>query len=172
MAVLLLLGLVGLVSTEVYNTAPPELSVIAADGSLFDATAVLRLFGDVNRSDPAGAAFLDGLLAPNGGAYSIQEKRSLLGGLDMMPTGDTGDVACRKAGPVFGLLFMLHVPSCPPALLPPPSRSLSGHIGAHQLTHGKVVTVLILPAPRPNTHTHSFGSPPHTQRDRSTPKPS
>eukprot|EP01079_Euglenida_sp_SAG-EU17-18_P010755 gene10755-1954_t len=82
------------VSADQYHEHSPTLGVWTTDG-FFDATDVLRLFGDVNRSDPAGADLLAGLLAPAGGAYALQEKRSLLGSIDLSSSSDTGDVACQ-----------------------------------------------------------------------------
>lgn len=68
----------------------PHLSVQLAGGEPdFDATDVLLVFGNLSR---AQAARLQG---PTGGSYALQEKRGLLGSLDLLPTADTGDVACQ-----------------------------------------------------------------------------
>ena len=69
--------------------ARPALSVQLADGGVFDASDVLYVFGNLSR---AQAMRLQG---PSGGSYALQEKRGLLGSLDLLPTSDTGDVACQ-----------------------------------------------------------------------------
>eukprot|EP01044_Picomonas_judraskeda_P012560 COSAG03_NODE_1810_length_3483_cov_1.786643_1_plen_165_part_00 len=69
--------------------ARPALSVQLADGGVFDASDVLFVFGNLSR---AQALRLQG---PSGGSYALQEKRGLLGSLDLLPTSDTGDVACQ-----------------------------------------------------------------------------
>lgn len=50
---------------------------------------MLFVFGNLSR---AQASRLQG---PSGGSYALQEKRGLLGSLDLLPTSDTGDVACQ-----------------------------------------------------------------------------
>lgn len=65
------------------------------DGTYFNATDVLHVFGGIDRSTDAGAASAVPLQGPHGGSYSLTEKRSLLGGMDLLPTSDGGDVACQ-----------------------------------------------------------------------------
>lgn len=84
-----------LVAFRVAACASASLGAWLSDGSYFNATDVLQVFGGIDRSTAAGAASVVPLQAPSGGAYALQEKRSLLGSMDLLPTGDGGDVACQ-----------------------------------------------------------------------------
>ena len=66
--------------------APPALTAFRRDGSAFDASDVLRTFGNLSRAEAASLQV---------GGFALQEKRSLLGDLDLLPTSDGGDVACQ-----------------------------------------------------------------------------
>ena len=72
--------------------ATPSVGVWFANGTFFDASDVLRTFGGIDRSTPAGAATAATL---QNGSYALTEKRSLLGSLDLLPTADGGDIACQ-----------------------------------------------------------------------------
>ena len=73
--------------------ASPSVGAWLSDGTFFNATDVLHVFGGIDRSTDAGAASVAPLQAPKGGSYSLTETRSLLGSMDLLPTRDGGDVA-------------------------------------------------------------------------------
>ena len=66
--------------------APPVLTAFRLDGSAFDASDVLRTFGNLSRAEAANLQVR---------SFALQEKQSLLGDLDLLPTSDGGDVACQ-----------------------------------------------------------------------------
>lgn len=79
----------------VASANPPSIGAWLTDGTFFNATDVLHVFGGIDRSTESGAASVLPLQAPLGGSYSLTEKRSLLGSMDLLPTPDGGDVACQ-----------------------------------------------------------------------------
>ena len=76
-------------------SSSPSIGAWLADGTFFNGSDVLHVFGGIDRSTDAGAASVTPLQAPHGGAYSLTETRSLLGSMDLLPTRDGGDVACQ-----------------------------------------------------------------------------
>ena len=93
MALPLLLPLA--LQAAVSDCSAPSVGAWLADGTFFNATDVLQVFGGIDRSTDAGAAAVAPLQAPDGGAYALTETRSLLGSMDLLPTRDGGDVACQ-----------------------------------------------------------------------------
>ena len=76
--------------------APPTLTAFKRDGTAVDASDVLRIFGNLTRAEAVNLQV---------GSYALQEKRSLLGDLDLLPQSDTGDVACQGSMNAKPMLF-------------------------------------------------------------------
>ena len=107
--------------------APPSSPSVGAwltDGTYFNATDMLHVFGGIDRGADAGAASVLPLQAPHGGSYSLTETRGLLGSMDLLPTRDGGDVACQ------GSINTMEVPTTlltlPQPTLPHPADPVLG----------------------------------------------